>query len=182
MSKLAKKPVAIPAAVKAVYADGAISFSTSAGAVSLPIRADLVDVDLQKDSVKITKKNESKDANAYSGTIARSISTIIKGFANPAGHVVNLDLKGVGYKAVVAGNLVTFTLGFSHNIVVEIPEGIKVAVEKNTRVTVNSINKTKLMDFVKFIQGLRKKNVYKGTGMHIEGEFILRKEVKKAKK
>jgi large subunit ribosomal protein L6 len=182
MSKLAKKPVAIPAAVKASYTNGSITFSSASGSISLPIRSELVDVDLKTDSVKITKKDESKDANAYSGTIARSISTIIKGFTSPAGHSVNLDLKGVGYKAIVTGDLVTFTLGFSHNIAVEIPEGVKVSVEKNTKITVSCLNKIVLMDFVKFIQGLRKKNVYKGTGMHIEGEFVLRKEVKKAKK
>ena len=182
MSKLAKKPLAIPAGVSLAM-DGDFCIVTGKKAsVKLPIRNDLVDIALTKDSLQVTKKTEEKDSISYAGTIFRTLKTTITGLSTDAGFVFNLDLKGVGYKAVVSGNLLTLTLGYSHNILVEIPEGIKAVVEKNTRLIISGHNKVHVMDFIRFVQKIRKKNVYKGAGVHLEGEFTLRKEVKKSKK
>jgi len=182
MSKLAKKPLAIPAGVSLALNGDFCVVTGKKASLTLPIRNDLVDVAITKDSVQVTKKTEEKAAIAYAGTIFRTLKTTITGLSTETGFVFNLDLKGVGYKAVVAGSYVTLTLGYSHNIVVEIPEGVKAAVEKNTRLIISGHNKVQVMDFIRFIQKIRRKNVYKGAGVHLEGEFTLRKEVKKSKK
>ena len=182
MSKLAKKPLVIPNGVTVSINNGICVVSGKKASLNVKYNPDVVEIKSDGKSVNVVKKSESKEAVSCAGTIFRTIKTSITGVSSENGFVFNIDLKGVGYKAVVAGNLLTLTLGYSHNIIVEIPEGIKASVEKNTRLIISGHNKVKTMDFIRFLQKIRKKNVYKGAGMHLEGEFTLTKEVKKSKK
>ncbi len=185
MSKLAKRPFAIPKELEVkTVSDGKLSISNKSHEIILPFESELisVSVDNTKKEVLFSKKDETKQSISYVGTIARIFQTHIKSLQQKNGCTVNLVIKGVGYKAVVSGNLLILTLGYSHNIAVEIPDGIKITVDKNVNVAVSAFDKQYLMNFVKSLQKLRKKNPYKGTGIHIDGEFVLRKEVKKSKK
>ena len=183
MSKLAKKPIELPTAVSASVSNGVITISNKKNEkTTLKIPESFVSVSIDGSKLTVTKVNESKESSSCAGTIYRTIVTMVKGLSADNGHTINIDLKGVGYKAVVSGKYVTFTLGYSHSVVVEIWEGIKVTVEKNTKVSISGFDKVKLMDFVRFIQKSRKKNPYKGTGIHAEGEYVRKKEVKKSKK
>jgi len=181
MSKLAKKPLQIPDGINVILKDGVCTMSNGKNSIELKYNYSILDIELKDKMISVTKKNSSKDATSQSGTIFRTIKSSITGLL-PAGFSFNVNLKGVGYKAVINGNLLFLTLGYSHNIALEIPQDVSVKVEKNTALIIQSYTKGKAMDFIKSIQRLRSYNVYKGSGVLLENEWRVTKEMKKSKK
>jgi large subunit ribosomal protein L6 len=111
------------------------------------------------------------------GTVQRTLSDIVKGVSD--GFTVNLDLVGVGYKAAVAGSTLTMQLGYSHDVVYEIPAGVSIRCDKPTQVSITANSKQKVGAIAALLRSYRPPEPYKGKGVIRAGEFIVRKEGKK---
>ena len=128
--------------------------------------------------VVVTPKSETKQARTLWGTTRANINTIVKGVHD--GFTKNLELVGVGYKARVEGsNKLVLSLGFSHDITVEAPKGIKVACASPTQISISGADKQLVGQLASEIREFRKPEPYKGKGVKYEGEYIRRKEGKK---
>jgi large subunit ribosomal protein L6 len=139
----------------------------------------LVDVEIKDGSVVVTPKDaEDKVSRAMWGTMTRNIKSAVEGVTR--GFEKEMYMNGVGYKASVSGNKFTLVVGFSHDVIMEIPEGLSVKMgEKPTEFTISGIDKCKLGLFADKIHKIRKADPYKGKGIFYKGENIRRKEGKK---
>jgi large subunit ribosomal protein L6 len=178
MSRIGKKPVVIPAGVTIELAPNLLKAKGPKGELSLPIHPK-VNVE-QKDSEIIVsvKREDNKQERAlwglYRALIANTISGVVDGFTKV------LEINGVGYKAVVAGKKVTLSLGYSHPIEMEAPEGIDIKVEKNI-LTITGIDKQAVGQFAAVIREQRPPEPYKGKGIKYSDEIIRRKAGKVVK-
>ncbi len=182
MSRAGKYPVKLKEGVSAVIADNALVVKGPKGELKVPLdtkHAGLVDVVVEADQVVVTPKNaEDKASRAMWGTMARNVNAAVEGVLN--GFAKEMYMKGVGYKASVAGNKLTLIAGFSHDVIMEIPEGISVEMGATpTEFTVKGIDKCLVGLFADKIHKIRKADPYKGKGIFYKGEKIRRKEGKK---
>ena len=178
MSKLGKKPIPIPKDIKIKFENGKLSLSGPKGSKELSINEKIFSTTISDDNnliLKLIKKNEP--ANLMWGTTRSIINNAIIGVS--AGHEKILELTGVGFRAALKGNVLNLQLGFSHESIYKIPEGIKISVEKNTTIKINSIDKELVGKVASEIISLKPVEPYKGKGIKIRGQYVLRKEGKK---
>lgn len=176
MSRLAKKPIVIPAKVSVTSADGVISVKGSKGTLSRPFHSSLA-ITVEPEGVVIKAKNSSRLAYALTGTFAAHINAMIAGVETP--FKKTLILNGVGYKVELKGTELVFAVGFSHPVVLKIPEGITCTVAKNV-ITVEGADKQAVGQFAANIRAVKKPEPYLGKGIKYEDEVIRRKQGKKA--
>ena len=178
MSKLGKKPIHIPKDTKVKVEGSKLTLTGPKGSREISINDKIFSASISKDNnliIKLIKKNES--SNMMWGTTRSIINSAIIGVAT--GHEKILELSGVGHRAMLKGNILNMQLGFSHDLSYEIPSGIKIAVEKQTIIKINGIDK-KLVGMVSSeIKMLKPVEPYKGKGIKERGQYILRKEGKK---
>ena len=142
--------------------------------------SELVNV-VVEDGVVLTKQvKNTKTANMMQGTTNSLISNMITGVSK--GYDKGLEAVGVGYRFQVSGNKITINAGYSHPVVMEAPAGLSVTSESNTEITIHGIDKQKVSEFAANIRKIRKPEPYKGKGIRYKGEYIRRKEGKKAAK
>ncbi|KXJ99466.1 MAG: 50S ribosomal protein L6 [Parcubacteria bacterium OLB19] len=175
MSRLGKQPVTIPAGVTITCDGGLLKVTGPKGTLEKPVRAD-VNIVIEGNSVVLTP-NETVNAPALWGTYAAHVRNMIKGVTE--GFTKILEIEGVGYRAEVKGNQIVLSMGYSHPVPLEIPAGINVLVEKSV-VTLSGIDKELLGQFAANVRKVRKPEPYKGKGIRYRGEFIIRKQGKKA--
>ena len=171
MSRLARNPINIPDEVKVSLSNNVINFEGKLGKSSTII-PNGINVDLNDNLIQFTG-----DDKAMLGTVYANVKNEIIG--NSKGFEKKLELVGTGYKANVSGKTLVLSLGYSHDINFKIPEGISIAVEKNTLVTVTGTSKQLVGQTAAEIKSYRKPEPYKGKGVRYEGEKIYRKEGKK---
>jgi large subunit ribosomal protein L6 len=171
MSRLARNPINIPDEVKVSLSNNVINFEGKLGKSSTVI-PNGINVDLKDNLLQFTGDNK-----AMLGTVYANVKNEIIG--NSKGFEKKLELVGTGYKANVSGKTLVLSLGYSHDINFKIPEGISIAVEKNTLVTVTGTSKQLVGQTAAEIKSYRKPEPYKGKGVRYEGEKIYRKEGKK---
>jgi large subunit ribosomal protein L6 len=171
MSRLARNPINIPDEVKVSLSNNVINFEGKLGKSSTVI-PNGINVDLKDNLLLFTGDNK-----AMLGTVYANVKNEIIG--NSKGFEKKLELVGTGYKANVSGKTLVLSLGYSHDINFKIPEGISIAVEKNTLVTVTGTSKQLVGQTAAEIKSYRKPEPYKGKGVRYEGEKIYRKEGKK---
>jgi large subunit ribosomal protein L6 len=171
MSRLARNPINIPDEVKVSLSNNVINFEGKLGKSSTVI-PNGINVDLKDNLLQFTGENK-----AMLGTVYANVKNEIIG--NSKGFEKKLELVGTGYKANVNGKTLVLSLGYSHDINFKIPEGISIAVEKNTLVTVTGTSKQLVGQTAAEIKSYRKPEPYKGKGVRYEGERIYRKEGKK---
>lgn len=178
MSRIGKKPVAIPEKVKAVVEKGAIRVEGPLGKLSLDIPAGiLVAVDGKQINVSVAKGAENKDA--LFGTVRARINNMVNGVVKEFEKI--LEITGVGFKGEVKGNKVSMQLGFSHPVIVDIPTGIKMAFDaKQTTLSIKGIDREAVGNIAAQIRRIKKTEPYKGTGIKYHGEHIIRKAGKTA--
>lgn len=176
MSRLAKKPIPVPANVK-VSADG-VTLSV-AGAKNTLTRAlhPSVSIAVEAEGVVVRPNDESKLAKALTGTFAAHVRSMISGVTTPFKKV--LVIEGVGYKAEQKGTNLVFAVGFSHPVIVAVPEGITAAVAKEV-ITIEGADKEKVGQFAAEIRAIKPPEPYLGKGIRYQGEVIRRKQGKKA--
>ena len=182
MSRAGKYPIEIKNGVTVDMTENAIVVKGPKGEnkVSLGTKnAGLVDIKIEDGQVVITPKDaEDKASRAMWGTMARNIKSAVKGVTE--GFSKSMYMKGVGYKASVKGNVLTLVVGFSHDVVMEIPAGLTVTMgETPTEFTISGIDKNLLGQFADKIHKIRKADPYKGKGLFYKDEYVRRKEGKK---
>jgi large subunit ribosomal protein L6 len=175
MSRIGKQEILIPAGVKVVQNGNTLTVTGSKGALTRIFRDDIAIVVTDK-NVTLNIKRNDKFSKSLWGTYASHIKNMIKGVETP--YQKKLILEGVGFKSEVKGKEFNFALGFSHPVIVKIPEGITATAEKNN-ITITGIDKELVGSFTASIRALKKPEPYKGKGMRYEGEVIRRKQGKK---
>lgn len=176
MSRLGKNPIGIPSGVEVTLADGVLSVKGPKGTLSQPVK-DAVKIVIEPGQVVLTPANESKQAAALWGTYASILMNLIEGVTK--GYEKKLEIEGVGYRAEASGNKLKLNVGFSHPVEMEAPEGISVAVEKS-EITISGIDKHAVGQFAANVRKVKEPEPYKGKGIRYQGEYIIRKQGKKA--
>lgn len=176
MSRVGKVIIQLPSSVKVTLGEMQIEAIGPLGKLSCDLPRDIT-VACEGNTLIVTPDNDSKQARSLWGTVQRNVANLVHGVDK--GFVVSLELSGVGYRAMVQGSNLVLQLGFSHDIVYPIPEGITIKCEKPTSVEVSGKNKQLVGQVAAEIRRYRKPEPYKGKGIIRKGEFVLRKEGKK---
>jgi len=176
MSRIGKRPVAIPSGVTADIAEGTLTVKGPKGTLTLSLR-DEISYTVDGDTILVKPGNDTKQARAFWGMQRTLVSNLIEGVTE--GFTKVLEITGVGYRAQAQGKTLKLQLGFSHDIDYEIPEGIEVKTPDNTTVEISGIDKQKVGQVAAEIRRWRKPEPYKGKGIKYRGEYIFRKEGKK---
>lgn len=178
MSRIGKQPVVIPAGVEASLKDRVVSVKGSKGTLTLTLHPHIAVV-IDGGAAMVSVKNaEDKKDNALWGTTRQLIENMIEGVTK--GFNKKLEAVGVGYKVAASGPKLTLEVGFSHPVVITMPAGISVAVEKNT-ISISGIDKQMVGETAARIRRIRKPEPYKGKGIKYIDEVIRRKAGKAAK-
>ena len=176
MSRIGKKPVAIPSGVTVKVDGQTVSVKGAKGELKFVVPDD-VEVKFENNSISVNPRHETKRARALWGTSRAQVNNLVVGVTQ--GFEKKLEITGVGYKAAVAGKNLQLSLGYSHDINYPIPAGIAIATPKPTEVTVTGIDKRQVGQVAAEIRGYRGPEPYKGKGVKYAGEKIVRKEGKK---
>ena len=176
MSRVGKKPVPIPAGVTASVEGGVVRVTGPKGALSLDLHGD-VEAKVDKGEVKIDPCTDSNRARAMWGTYRSLLANAMQGVAK--GFERRLEISGVGYRAALQGKKLQIQLGYSHDIVYPIPDGITIAVPKPTEIVVTGVDGQKVGQVAAEIRAFRKPEPYKGKGVKYSDEYVFRKEGKK---
>lgn len=176
MSRIGKKAVPVPAGVTASIADRILSVKGPKGTLSMPL-ADDIAYDVQADAIGVTPANQTKRARAFWGMQRTLVQNLVTGVT--AGFTKKLVITGVGYRAAAQGRNLKLQLGYSHDVNIDVPEGIEVKTPDATTVEISGADKQKVGQLAAEIRQWRKPEPYKGKGIKYDGEFIFRKEGKK---
>jgi len=177
MSRIANKPVTVPKGVEATINGNDIRIKGSKGEMSFSVHSQ-VKVEKEEDIIKVSVLNKSKFANALSGTTRALLQNMLTGVS--IGYQKKLDIIGVGYRAQAQGKKLNLTLGFSHPVEFEIPEGITIETPSQTEILIKGVDKQKVGQVAANIRAYRPPEPYKGKGVKYSDERIVRKEAKKA--
>lgn len=176
MSRIGKQHIAVPQGTEVLVATDSVTVKGKGGALVKPLHP-AVKITVENGVVAVTPANSSRIARALWGTYAAHMKNMLAGVNTP--FVKKLQIEGIGFKAEVAGKNLKLAIGFSHPVLVPIPEGLTVVVEKNI-VSVSGANKEAVGQFAASVRELKKPEPYKGKGIRYEGEVIIRKQGKKA--
>jgi len=176
MSRIGKKGVTIPTGTTVTQSDALFTVKGPLGELAREF-AGPVEIKIEGESISFAPKNSSKEARSLWGTYASHLVNMVAG-VNKA-FEKKLIIEGVGYKVEQQGNVLVFSLGFSHKVPMEVPKDVKVLVEKNT-LTLSSINKESIGQFAAQIRAKKKPEPYKGKGIRYSTEVVRRKQGKKS--
>jgi large subunit ribosomal protein L6 len=178
MSKIGKINISIPEKVKVVLAGNSLNIEGPQGKKSLNIDLDMFDLDIKEGKqISIQPKKINQNTKRLWGMNRSLINNAVIG--SSVGYEKILELVGVGYRAALKGNKLNLQLGYSHDINFDIPEGIKILVEKQTTLKITGPDKQQVGAIVSKIKTLRKIEPYKGKGIREKGQYVLKKEGKK---
>jgi len=186
MSRVGKSPVAVPKDVQVELNNKEIVIKGKLGELKSPVSGDVkvlykkAEEDSESDGgdfILVEPANDSQKSKAMWGTTRNIINNMVKGVSE--GFNIRLEINGVGFRAATDGKRLTLALGFSHDIIYAIPEGIAVKCEKPTLVVISGADKQKVGQIAGEIIKYRPVEPYKGKGVYIEGSYIRRKEGKK---
>jgi len=178
MSKIGKMNISIPEKVKVVLSGNVINVEGPLGKKSMNIDLDMFDLNINEGKeISLRPKKINQDSKRLWGMNRSLINNAIIGSSK--GYEKILVLTGVGYRAALKGKQINLQLGFSHDINFDIPEGIKITVEKQTLIKINGSDKQLVGMVAAKIKSLRPPEPYKGKGIKEQGQYILRKEGKK---
>jgi large subunit ribosomal protein L6 len=176
MSRVGKMPVAVPQGVDVAIKEDQISVKGSGGTLLLTQNA-LVKVTNEGGKLTFIAANESREANAMSGTMRQLVNNMVQGVTK--GFEKKLSLVGVGYKAAAQGNKLNLTVGYSHPVNIEMPAGITVATPTPTEIVVKGADRQRVGQLAAEIRAVRPPEPYKGKGIRYADEKIVIKETKK---
>jgi len=171
MSRIGRRPVAIPSGVQVALKDGVLSVKGPKGELKRPLPT-LVAVKVDKAAVIVTRENDEPQTRARHGLVRALVNNMVEGVTK--GFERKLEINGVGYKAEVAGDKMTLALGYSHPIVYHLPKGISAKVEKNL-VTLTGSDRELLGQTAAKLRSFRPPEPYKGKGIKYLEEYIKRK-------
>lgn len=175
MSRLAKRPIAIPSGVEVNASGAMLAVKGPKGNLERSVHRDVV-IEVGAEGALVSPRRQTIEARALQGTYAAHVRNMIRGVTE--GFTKRLLIEGVGYRWEVSGNTVKLALGFSHPVAVEIPQGLSVVAEKGV-LSISGADKDQVGQFAAEIRALKKPEPYKGKGIRYEGEVIRRKQGKK---
>jgi large subunit ribosomal protein L6 len=176
MSRIGKKAVPIPSGVTANVEGQTVKVKGPKGAMQVVLPDDVL-VKMDKGEVKVDPRNDGKRARSMWGTSRTLVNNLVTGVTK--GFEKKLEITGVGYRAALQGKNLQIALGYSHDVIYPVPEGIAIATPKPTEIVVTGIDKQKVGQVAAEIRAFRPPEPYKGKGVKYAGEFIFRKEGKK---
>jgi len=176
MSRIGKKPVAIPAGVTVQVEGGKVTVKGPKGELSMST-FDLIDYKVEGDEVLVTPINKTKQARQFWGMQRTLVQNLVEGVTE--GFTKVLEISGVGYRAQAQGKTLKLQLGYSHDVNLDVPEGLEVKTPDQTTVEISGIDKQAVGQFAAEVREWRKPEPYKGKGVKYRGEYIFRKEGKK---
>jgi large subunit ribosomal protein L6 len=176
MSRIGRMPIPVPKGTKVQVQDGLFVAEGPKGRVEQTLFPGYP-IEVQDDTIQISRPGDTGPERSKHGLLRALLANAVQGAS--AGFTKQLDIVGVGYRAEVKGDKVQFALGYSHPVLYDIPEGIKIEIDKTNRVTVTGADRQKVGQVAAEIRGLRKPDPYKGKGVKYTGE-VLRRKVGKA--
>jgi large subunit ribosomal protein L6 len=176
MSRIGKQPVSVPAGVEVAVKDDLINVKGALGALALAQNA-LVKVENNAGTLSFTPVNESREANAMSGTMRQLVNNMVNGVSK--GFEKKLSLIGVGYKAQAQGTKLNLNVGYSHPVEIEMPAGIKVETPTPTEVIIKGADRQRVGQIASEVRAVRPPEPYKGKGIRYADEKVVIKETKK---
>ena len=176
MSRIANNPVIVPNGVEVILNGQSLKIKGSKGELTEQVH-DLVSVNVDEGLLSFKANEESKNAKALAGTFRSLVSNMVQGVTE--GFKKELELQGVGYRAQLQGKKLNLSLGFSHPVEYETPEGIEIETPSQTQVIVKGIDKQLVGQTAAEIRAYRPPEPYKGKGVRYQNEFVKRKEAKK---
>ena len=176
MSRIGKKPVAVPSGVTANVSGQTVKVKGPKGQLEVALHDEVV-VALEDGAVKVTPRNQTKRARAMWGLSRTLVSNLVVGVTQ--GFERKLEINGVGYRAAAQGKNLNLALGYSHDVVYPVPEGIQVVTPKPTEILISGIDRQKVGQVAAEIRSYRPPEPYKGKGVKYSDEKIHRKEGKK---
>jgi len=177
MSRIGERKLNIPEGVTVTVEGSKVTVKGAKGELSLEVNP-LVVVTVEENIVRTAQKTVSKQANMMQGTTNSLINGMLVGVST--GFEKGLEAVGVGYRFNVQGNKIVVNAGYSNPVEVIVPEGLSVELVSNTEITIKGIDKQKVSEFAANVRKIRQPEPYKGKGIRYKGEFVRRKEGKKA--
>lgn len=176
MSRIAKMPIVLPKGVEVALGADAIEVKGTGGKLSIPTSS-LVKIENKDGALNFQAANESRDAKAMSGTMRQLVNNMVVGVS--AGFEKKLTLLGVGFKASTKGNVLNLSVGFSHQVDKEMPEGITASTPSPTEVVIKGADRQRVGQVAAEIRAIRPPEPYKGKGIRYADEHVVIKETKK---
>jgi len=176
MSRIAKEPLEIPKGVEFTQANGVVKVKGPKGELSMELNSE-VEIELEDNVASVRPRSGSRFANAISGTMRALVANMVTGVTD--GFERKLELVGVGYRAKAQGKKLDLTLGFSHPVVFEVPDGIDVETPSQTEIVIKGIDKQRVGQVAAEIRRFRPPEPYKGKGVRYAAERVVLKEAKK---
>lgn len=176
MSRIGKREITIPAGTEVSVVSGVLTVKGKGGTLKKSVNS-AITISTEGSAVKITPASKTRLARALWGTYASHVRNMIAGVNTP--FVKKLQVEGIGYRAELSGKQLKLNLGFSHPVLVNVPEGVAVVVDKNI-ITITGADKEVVGQFAANIRGIKKPEPYKGKGIRYEGEVVRQKQGKKA--
>lgn len=178
MSRIGKQPITVPAGVEVKIDGTTVTVKGSKGELTQTFN-ELMTITYEDGTISVTRPDDSREARAFHGLTRSLINNMVIGVSE--GYQKNLDLVGVGYRAALKGKDLDLSLGFSHPVVVNPPEGITFECPSQTKIVIKGIDKQVVGQIAAEIRGIRPPEPYKGKGVRYEGEHVRRKLGKAAK-
>lgn len=172
MSRIGKAPIHVPEKVKVTYVSPTLTVEGPKGSLQLGV-SDLVSLDLDADHIRVSAAAEHRKSRAMHGLMRSLIQNMVTGVTT--GFTKSLEIQGVGYRAEADAQTLTLSVGYSNPVVMSIPEGLTVEVEKNTIIHVRGIDKQRVGELAAQIRRVRKPEPYRGKGIRYLGEEVRRK-------
>lgn len=177
MSRIGERKLTIPEGVEVNFEGNLLTVKSSKGTLTTKV-SPLIDIKVDNNELKTIQKKPSKQANMMQGTTNSLINAMLTGVSK--GFEKGLEAVGVGYRFNVQGNKIIVNAGYSNPVEVVVPEGLKAELISNTEITIKGIDKQKVAEFAANVRKVREPEPYKGKGIRYKGEFVRRKEGKKA--
>ena len=177
MSRIGKKPIAIPSGVTATKESGTLTVKGPKGTLAMQLLDDLVRYDVEDGEIRVQPITESQRSRAAWGMQRTMVQNLVTGVTD--GFTKVLEITGVGYRAAAQGKNLRLQLGYSHDVNFAVPEGVEVKTPDPNTVEISGIDKQKVGQVAAEIRRWRKPEPYKGKGIKYRGEYIFRKEGKK---
>lgn len=176
MSRIGKQPISIPTGTEVTVSEGVLTVKGKEGTLTKKIHQDIA-IEVKDGEVIVTPTSDSRLAQALWGTFASHVRNMVEGVNTP--FEKKLSVEGVGYKVALNGKEITLNVGFSHPVVLTVPDDVDIEVEKNG-ISVKGASKESVGQFAAEIRAVKKPEPYKGKGIRYVGEVVRRKEGKRA--
>ena len=179
MSRIGNRVIIIPEGVTVETEGNIVKVNGPKGSMEMTVKSPIT-VEINGNEITLKKNSNTKEANMLHGTMNANLNNLIKGVKE--GFKKELEIIGVGYRFNVSGNKLTINAGYSHPVVMEVPNGLKVEAASNTEITISGCDKVMVGEFAANVRKVRMPEPYKGKGIRYKDEHVRRKEGKKAAK